>query len=40
MSDIERLQRLLARKTLWYRWEKLKLDVSEWWLALRDRRRR
>ena len=33
MSDIDKVRQLLARKSLWYWQERLKLGVSEWWLG-------
>ena len=34
-TDLEHVQALLNESSLQYRWERLKLDVSEWWLANR-----
>jgi hypothetical protein len=34
MSDTENVRRLLERRTLRFRWERLKLVVSEWWLRV------
>ncbi len=34
MTELKSLQQLMQERTLRYRWEKAKLDLSEWWLRV------